>query len=554
MSKRGATTAIVLLSLIGTACPAADTRGPAPRATDSRTEADPAIAGSKWFRAACTIPGSLFERIRRDYYPGRSPELIALPAEPNYYGAFVGTSHSGPWDYVQRVPLVINGPGFVKSQGDITLDREVTVADIAPTMAELLKIEWPDDRPGRAVTEALLDERGIPKMIVLVVWDGGGTNVLEQWPSAWPNLARLMDEGTSVQNAIVGSSPSNTPPSHTNMATGAWPNQHGIVDIKLRDGDDVVDSYVKDPTGYLELTTIGDIYDQTVDNDALVGMFGYHRWHLGMLGRGSAIEGGDKDLAAVVHNDGDRIVGIPNYFEFPPYAAEVPGLEEDIETVDESDGADDGLWLGHDDLRDPFDLKHSPAFILYQTRILEQILDREGFGDDDITDLFFVNYKPMDTVGHKYNMVNPEMESAVRFSDGELAKLERSLDRTAGEGGWVMIMTADHGQTPAALSTGAWPINMDRVRNDIANHFEFDADDVFDEARVGHFWVDQAGLQQAGKTLEEIADFLTDYRLEDNLAAGQPAPEGYGDRVNEKLFAGAWPTDYTEDIARCVSR
>lgn len=498
------------------------------------------------------MPAPLFERIRRDYYPGRSPELTTLPAEPNYYGAFVGTSHSGPWDYVQKVPLVLYGPGFVKPQGDLSLDREVTVADIAPTMAELLNIEWPSDRPGRPLSEALVDERDTPRMIVLVVWDGGGTNVLEQWPDAWPILARLMREGTNVQDAIVGSSPSNTPPSHTNMATGAWPNQHGIVDIKLRDGDDVVDSFVKDPTGYLELTTIGDIYDQTVENEALVGMFGYHRWHLGMLGRGAAIEGGDKDIAAIVHNDGDRIVGIPDHFEFPPYAARVPGLDDDIEAVDESDGTDDGLWLGHDDLSRPFDLKHSPAFILYQTRILTEILEREGFGDDAITDLFFVNYKPVDTIGHKYNMVNPEVESGIRFSDGELAKVQDVLDRTAGENGWVMIMTADHGQTPGAATTDAWPINMDRVRKDLARHIAVKPDKIFDDARVGNFWVDEAVMERAGTTLEEMADFLTDYRLEDNLARGQEAPDGYGDRLDERLFAGAWPTSYTEQIAGCV--
>jgi hypothetical protein len=420
-------------------------------------------------------------------------------------------------------------------------------------MAELLKIDWPTDRPGRSVSEALLGERATPKMIVLVVWDGGGTNVLQQWPDAWPNLARLMSEGTSVENAIVGSSPSNTPPAHTNMATGAFPDQHGIVDIKLRDNGDVVDSFVKDPTGYLELTTIGDIYDQTVANEALVGMFGYHRWHLGMLGRGSAIEGGDKDLVALVHNAGDRIVGVPNYFEFPPYADDVPGLEDDIGTVDESDGEADGLWLGHDDLTKPFHLKKSPAFILYQTRIVEEMIEREGFGDDDITDLFFVNYKPMDTVGHSYNMVNPEMASAVSFSDGELAKLERLLDRTAGKNEWVMIMTADHGQTPSALATDAWPINMDRVANDVANHFGVDPDDVFDDGRVGNFWVNEDAMKQAGVSVDAMADFLTDYRLEDNLAPGERAPDGYGDRLDEKLFVGSWPTAYTEQIAGCVS-
>jgi hypothetical protein len=94
---------------------------------------------------------------------------------------------------------------------------------------------------------------------------------------------------------------------------------------------------------------------------------------------------------------------------------------------------------------------------------------------------------------------------------------------------------------------------MDRVANDVANHFGVDPDDVFDDGRVGNFWVNEDAMKQAGVSVDAMADFLTDYRLEDNLAPGERAPDGYGDRLDEKLFAGSWPTAYTEQIAGCVS-
>ncbi len=318
---------------------------------------------------------------------------------------------------------------------------------------------WPDDRPGRSITEAIVpaEERsGAPKLIVVVVWDGGGTNVLRRWRGRWPNVQALMRDGTTVMDAIVGSSPSNTPAAHTNLGTGVFPNQHGIVDLKIRNGDKVVDPFDEKSPQYLQTTTIGDLWDLHTDNAAEVGMFGYSPWHLGMLGYGSYSAGGDKDVMAIVHNSGENIVG-SKYYEFPGYVDGYPGLEADIRTVDLEDGELDQLWLGNDVFGNAFDLKHSPAFILYQTRLVKAMLDREGFGDDDVTDLFFVNYKPLDTIGHKYNMVADEIGSAVEYSDAELGELP-DLSRQNGRPRRV-----GHGhdcrsrQTPAAATNACVP-------------------------------------------------------------------------------------------------
>ncbi|MBA3350621.1 MAG: hypothetical protein H0T12_08715, partial [Actinobacteria bacterium] len=154
------------------------------------------------FRSGCRLPLETLRRIRRGYFPGRSPDVMVVPREPNFFGAFVGQSHSGPWDYVQRVPLVFYGPGFIRSQGSLSLGREVTLADLAPTYAELLDTPAPSN-VGAPIDEVLVPEAsrpGRPKLILTVVWDGGGWNVLDAWPDAWPNLARLMARGSSVED------------------------------------------------------------------------------------------------------------------------------------------------------------------------------------------------------------------------------------------------------------------------------------------------------------------------------------------------------------------
>lgn len=545
-----------LALIVGAACSGNDPLVATEQDTDNASpEATlPAELAGLWFDAACRLPERYYDRIHRDYFEGRSPDIIALPQEPNYYGSFVGTSHSGPWDYLQRIPIVLYGPGTIAAQGDIAPDREVTLADIAPTVAEMLGAEWPDDRPGRALTEALLPEgeREKPKLIITVVWDGGGWNVLEEWPDAWPELTKLIDEGTSVTNALVGTSPSNTPVAHTNIGTGTFPDQHGIVDIRIRQGSKTVDSFVNKAGKYVEVPTIADTYDLAVDNEAEIGLFGYHPWHVGMLGHGARIPGADKDLAALVSHRGEDIVGVDKrYFEFPPYADDVPGMDEDIQLTDAADGSVDGLWLGNDVFNDSFTRKHSPVYIRYQTRVVREMIQRENFGVDDVSDLFFVNYKPMDTIGHKYNMVNREMESAVRASDGELAKLRALLDAAVGKDEWVMIMTADHGQTPMARTTGAWPVRLEEMMRDTARHFKTEVKKLFIDGRVGFIWTNRKSLAKLGITEEEIADFMTSYTLGENVETAT-VPKGYKKRLDEKILAAAWPTKHTEAIATCI--
>ena len=94
--------------------------------------------------AACSIPHEQLLRVWRGTDGERSGQVVFVPAEPN----FVGTNfpHSGPWDYLQDVPLLWYGPGIVPPLGRV--DTPATIADIAPTQARLLGFDFeaPDGR------------------------------------------------------------------------------------------------------------------------------------------------------------------------------------------------------------------------------------------------------------------------------------------------------------------------------------------------------------------------------------------------------------------------
>lgn len=552
--------ACLLASIVlTTACIGSDAQdGPASVQGASPSPTATGIVGrgarGPWFDAACRLPLDFLRRIRRGYYPERSPDLLFVPAKHSAFGSLGTASHSGPQDFLQRVPLVFYGPGFVPAQGDLSVGWNPTLADLAPTLAELLGIDFPSGRPGRAISAALLPEAERPtppKLIVNIVWDGGGWNTLDFWPDAWPFLDRLRTEGTSVRNVTVGSSPSVTPAVHATMGTGVFPNQHGIIDIPLRNDGRILDSYDGNEPRFLEVDTLADLYRSQAGARPKIAMVAEDGWHLGMMGHGAYLEEGMKDVAVLTDRLADEFVTNTEFYSLPDYITRVPGFEDDVREVDLDDGRLDGEWLDRP-LSDPKDLYTTPVWLLYQNRVLEALIEGEGLGDDDVTDLLFVNYKQIDHVGHKWNMISSEGGEIVRYTDEALEDLFHHLDTVVGENEWVATITADHGQMPLLESIGALPIDIDVMTSDLEESLGFESRTFIQQERPVGMWLDEELGLEAGVTIEDAAAVLYDYRARDNLDI-ESLPEQYGTRGNERLFRAAFPADRLEEIWNCAT-
>ncbi|MDQ3783920.1 MAG: alkaline phosphatase family protein [Actinomycetota bacterium] len=478
---------------------------------------------------------------------------MVVPREPNFFGAFVGQSHSGPWDYLQRVPLVFYGPGFIRSRGSLSLEREVSLADLAPTYAELLDTPSPAD-VGAPIHEVLVPKAsrpGPPKLILTIVWDGGGSNVLDAWPDTWPNLARLMAQGSSVEDVVVGSSPSVTPAVHSTIGTGAFPKQHGVVGIPIRVDGAIKAAFPNKTASNLLLPSLADTYDPATGNQAKIGMFAFKSWHLGMIGHGAYRPGGDKDIAVIVDTQ-ENLVTNRQWYTFPQSLKQVSGLQGDIRSVDLDDGRLDSSWMGHEILRDKTLRRDTPAWTLHQTTMIKALLKREGFGEDGITDLFYTNYKQPDEVGHAWNMLLPEMRPTLRYADDALGDLTAWLDREVGRRQWVVAITADHGQGPLAEASGAWPINMTELISDAEKRFGTEAGELVAESSPVGFWLNGRALESRRISNEGVARWLLGYRLEDNIESGGEVPEGYRDRERDPLLSAAFPSDALGRIWGCA--
>ncbi|MEO8292110.1 MAG: alkaline phosphatase family protein [Actinomycetota bacterium] len=483
-------------------------------------------------------------RTWRGIMPGRSGNLQIISHFPDYIGA--GLTHSSPFDYTQEVPLFLYGPGYIKPG---TYAKPVTLADLAPTTGALL--QFPFDAPdGTAQTEALVPGRPLPKLIVTLVWDSGGMDVLNAWPKDWPYLHSIMGDGAWFTDATVGASPSNTPTGHAMIGTGAFPADNGMVDEYLKVNNRIQKPNANGPA-FMVLPTIADLYDHAMGNEPLVGGLASLSAHIMMIGHGSQWNGGDKDIAVTREKEdattggNDSAVkwnltsGMAPFYEMPKYVNTLPPIDRFNQELDRMDGAIDGKWRDNsiEQFNKGFD---TPARTPFQTQLFEKVISQEGFGADDVPDLLYLNYKAIDVIGHAFSANGIEMSDALKVQDQHLKILIDFLNRTVGKGSWVMALTADHGTNLNPAVSGAFQIDTGSIEDLLNQRFD-DGDDVplIEKFRTTEFWLNEDELKQSGADLVDVSNFLLSLTESQTFKPGNDPLPGH---QNDPVFSGAFPS------------
>lgn len=503
------------------------------------TKSEPGVARLEGERSleqmADGLGSDVLRHVQRGIAPGVSGEISIVPM-PNFYlgpqGALaklgtdepeVFTAHSSPWNYLVRVPLVMWGPRFVEP--GTSDDPEVDLADLAPTYARWLKMNQMSGE-GKPLEQGVVYER-TPRLIFTIVVDGMGWNVLRQHPQSWPNLRAIMDEGRSFTSATIGSSPSLTAAIHANIGTGTYPHEHGVP------GNPYFTP--KDPSTLIA-PTIGDLWDAQNDNRPAVGTVSVLPTHLTMVGHGSSYEGGDKDPAVYWDKNTDRWTTAEEHFTLPDYLEDqgFSRLESYERPLDSDDGILDGRWMGGDldEVRSA-----TPAFVRFQGDAVIRSIDEEQLGGDDVTDLFYVEFKSPDEAGHIWNMLSPQQPAVLQEVDRQIGRIKAALDERLGDG-YVLTITADHGQQPMASAVEGWLIDQKELERDLESEFDGDVDLQSYQA----FLPDDVDAEQ-------VAAFLSAYTIGDNIPEGAEGAERVSDEQRAlPVFAGAFPSDYLADL------
>jgi hypothetical protein len=511
---------------------------------------------------ARAIGAEYLELVTRAYHPGRSGDLqlLVTPYSTSNYPQESRalqpndprSSHAVVWMYGQRLPIVVWAPGLVEP---FDSDDRVTLADLAPTTAHLMGFDGFRAADGRVLPGTPAAPSPAPRVVVTLVIDGGGWNVLTRWPDAWPNLKRLMREGATYRNAITGSFPAVTASAHATIGTGAFPRTHGVTGHNVRRNGRPVKCWGEpghaDPS-FLLAPTLADRWSEQTRSRAWVGEIGYQVWHLGMLGRG--VPPGDPPPVGVFWDE----VGGGGWKPHHPELYRLPTAMPDPSRLDELTAEYDAPAPSPYDRFIDTDRKRMccfPPIVRYQAEVISSTFDSEPIGEDDVTDLLYLNYKAPDYSGHVYNMDDPRQAEVLAAVDAEIGALADSLVERFGQGGSVLIVTADHGQCPMIDANGGVRIDPIQLDEDLRRRFGTSVFSLIQSVAPSEVYLSSRALADAGFSSEDIAAFLSEYRYGENIGPYIRPAAIRRDRLSHRTFAAVMPTSFIADLAdRDLSR
>jgi len=530
-----------------------------------------AQSDAAWAKKVCgQVPADELLRTYNGYRADRSGDIQFFTDEApgGGYSDFVGSGlpHVGSWDYVQTVPMLWYGPGYIKP--GVTVKRPVSLADIAPTQGQLLNFDFPGV-DGSPMSEALLPAdqgKAPPKLIITMIWDAGGMDVLDQWPNAWPYLKSLQQQGAWYSDATVGTAPTSTAQDHATIGTGAFPKDNALVAHHFRIG-----GYMTTPwsqgSRLLNLPTLADLYDINNDNAPIIAGVGSVPIHMGMVSHGSTWGGGDKDIAVITNVNDQSTLGqesptwgitdaLKPFYTTPAWVnpdADPATVDyrpsqykQAVDMVDRMDGRADNKWRSYDlNTEQTLFGFETPARIPWETSLLEDTIKKEHMGQDATPDMLFANYKVIDYVSHVQSMNSPYMEDSVKVQDEYLQKFVEWLDANVGKGNYVLNVTADHGAMPDPNATGAFVASPGKIGSAINNEFG-DGTVMLTQNSTAFF--DVPLLESNGYTVDDVANFVAGLTKGETYLEGSKFTQA---EANDKLFSSVFPSRLLPELA-CI--
>ena len=110
-----------------------------------------AFSRTQLLRGETSITDPIERRVLHGFYPARSGDVVLVPEPYKYLGDTLPATHGSPYSYDTHVPTIIMGPGINPGR----YFEPATPADIAPTLAAVLRVTPPTSATGRVLIEAI---------------------------------------------------------------------------------------------------------------------------------------------------------------------------------------------------------------------------------------------------------------------------------------------------------------------------------------------------------------------------------------------------------------
>jgi len=446
----------------------------------------------------------LLELWAHAFFPGRSGDVMFVPrrgemvTDPGPNDRFM---HGSPWDYDATIPMILAGDPWIRPG---TFPGPVSHEDLGATLAELLRVPPPAGADGRALVDALdLQQRSAPRLVALLVLDGMRADDIERHGDSLPHLRALAATGAAFPDARIDYLPTATAVAHATLSTGSTPSLHGIVanDLVPAGERGAIGAFEDASPRELVATTLADRWSTLTGGRAVVAVQGGVDYAAAALaGHGACITGGIRPYVSFYRRDTGTWGTQEACYKLPPDHAAL-----DATTLWPEGWPD---WRGHE-VADPSGLRRTGLFAHLEGEAAVRTLRSLPFGQDETPDLFLANLKTLDYIGHRYGPDSPEIASALADVDRTVSRIVDALDREAGEGGWVLAVTSDHGMAPEP-PTGRSRHYVEEIVANLDGRFDPSGPGVvrFLDDSALQIYLDRDRLAELGTTVDDVARYM----------------------------------------------
>jgi predicted AlkP superfamily pyrophosphatase or phosphodiesterase len=344
-----------------------------------------------------------------------------------------------------------------------------------------------------------------PKLVVGIVIDQMRWDYIYRYYNRYSSegFKRMINEGFACENASINYTPTVTGIGHATIYTGSVPSIHGIA------GNNFINQATGQNIYCTEDSTVSTVGSATIEagkmsprnlftttiSDELKLATNLRSKVIGVAikDRGSILPAGHLANAAYwFDSNTGHFISSTFYMQQLPqwvkrfndqklpekYLAKDWKTLFNINTYNQSfpdDNPYEGLYSDHTSPTFPiltsrmfksnFEiLRSSPYGNTLTNEMAKAVIENEGLGQGDETDMIAISFSTPDYIGHKMGVNSIEIEDTYLRLDLEIASLFNFLDDKIGKGNYTTFLTSDHGAAHNSnllmdlkIPAGLWP-------------------------------------------------------------------------------------------------